>query len=198
MIFKRFLLHNLIICTHRLCTILQVDKWGPWTFDQALIMRKIQTVFWLSDYFWPLCKGPQKKEKKEKWILRSVYAAFALLPTELHDWKQPCGFFCNRMKKMNAVVYLFNVCLLQIAAQTPPRRFFATHLHPDDIPVSFKTNKTKVSVKALWSMGQVTWLRSHRGIMLLAVPVLLYHKWFSNYTETYMHIRLHHWQSAKQ
>ncbi|KAM9460666.1 sulfotransferase 6B1-like [Clarias gariepinus] len=34
----------------------------------------------------------------------------------------------------------------KLAAQMPPRRFFATHLHPDIIPVSFKTNKTKMLV----------------------------------------------------
>ncbi|KAF7703366.1 hypothetical protein HF521_022373 [Silurus meridionalis] len=34
----------------------------------------------------------------------------------------------------------------KIEAEMPSRRFFATHLHPDDIPVSFKTNKTKMLV----------------------------------------------------
>ncbi|XP_053369323.1 sulfotransferase 6B1-like [Clarias gariepinus] len=34
----------------------------------------------------------------------------------------------------------------KLAARMPPRRFFATHLHPDIIPVSFKTNKTKMLV----------------------------------------------------
>ncbi|KAF5894603.1 sulfotransferase 6B1-like [Clarias magur] len=33
-----------------------------------------------------------------------------------------------------------------LAGQMPPRRFFATHLHPDFIPASFKTNKTKMLV----------------------------------------------------
>ncbi|XP_053369325.1 sulfotransferase 6B1-like [Clarias gariepinus] len=34
----------------------------------------------------------------------------------------------------------------KIVAELPPRRLLATHLHPDDIPVSFKTNKTKMLV----------------------------------------------------
>ncbi|KAF5894604.1 sulfotransferase 6B1-like [Clarias magur] len=34
----------------------------------------------------------------------------------------------------------------KLAGQMPPRRFFATHLHPDFIPASFKTNKTKMLV----------------------------------------------------
>ncbi|KAF5894610.1 sulfotransferase 6B1-like [Clarias magur] len=34
----------------------------------------------------------------------------------------------------------------KIVAQMPSRRLLATHLHPADIPVSFKTNKTKMLV----------------------------------------------------
>ncbi|KAF5894611.1 sulfotransferase 6B1-like [Clarias magur] len=34
----------------------------------------------------------------------------------------------------------------KVVAQMPSRRLLATHLHPDDIPVSFKTNKTKMLV----------------------------------------------------
>ncbi|KAF5894612.1 sulfotransferase 6B1-like [Clarias magur] len=34
--------------------------------------------------------------------------------------------------------------LQKIVAEMPSRRLLATHLHPDDIPVSFKTNKTKI------------------------------------------------------
>lgn len=36
--------------------------------------------------------------------------------------------------------------VLQVVAESPSRRFLGTHLHPDDIPVSFKTKKTKVSI----------------------------------------------------
>ncbi|KAB5558898.1 hypothetical protein PHYPO_G00022550 [Pangasianodon hypophthalmus] len=34
----------------------------------------------------------------------------------------------------------------KIVAQAPSRRLLASHLHPDDIPVSFKTSKTKMLV----------------------------------------------------
>ncbi|KAI5101396.1 sulfotransferase 6B1 [Silurus meridionalis] len=34
----------------------------------------------------------------------------------------------------------------KIEAEMPSPRFMASHLHPDDIPVSFKTNKTKILV----------------------------------------------------
>ncbi|KAM9461565.1 sulfotransferase 6B1-like [Clarias gariepinus] len=54
-----------------------------------------------------------------------------------------CGY---TLPEKHPLIEFYSPDVQKIVAEMPSRRLLATHLHPDDIPVSFKTNKTKMLV----------------------------------------------------